>query len=82
MPPKIQLALDLLDANKAFAIALFAAPYVDIIEAGTPLIKSVGIGIVTRLKNAFPDKIVLADTKTSDVGAFEANMAFMAGDIN
>jgi len=79
MPPKIQLALDLLDANKAFAIALFAAPYVDIIEAGTPLIKSVGIGIVTRLKNAFPDKIVLADTKTSDVGAFEANMAFMAG---
>jgi len=43
------------------------------------LIKSVGIRIVTRLKNAHPDKIVLADTKTSDVGAFEANMAFSAG---
>jgi len=79
MIPKIQLALDLLDGDKALAIAQAAAPYVDIIEAGTPLIKSVGIRIVTRLKNAHPDKIVLADTKTSDVGAFEANMAFSAG---
>jgi 3-hexulose-6-phosphate synthase len=76
---KIQLALDTLVADDALRLASLAAPYVDILEAGTPLIKSVGIGIVTRLKNAHPDKVVLADLKSSDVGAYEANMAFKAG---
>jgi len=76
---KIQLALDTLDAENALRLAALAAPHVDILEAGTPLIKSVGIGIVTRLKNAHPEKIVLADLKSSDVGAYEADMAFRAG---
>jgi len=76
---KIQLALDTLVADDALRLASLAAPYVDILEAGTPLIKSVGIGIVTRLKNTHPDKVVLADLKSSDVGAYEANMAFKAG---
>jgi 3-hexulose-6-phosphate synthase len=52
---------------------------VDILEAGTPLIKSVGINIVRKLKAAHPEKLVLADLKSSDVGAYEANMAFTAG---
>ena len=77
--PKIQLALDTLDADHALELARLAAPYVDILEAGTPLIKSVGIGIVSRLKSAHPDKTVLADLKSSDVGAYEAEMAFRAG---
>lgn len=76
---KIQLALDTLVAEDALRLASLAAPYVDILEAGTPLIKSAGIGIVTRLKNAHPDKVILADMKTSDVGAYEAGMAFKAG---
>ncbi len=77
--PKIQLALDTLDFDHALHLASLAAPFVDIIEAGTPLIKSVGISIVTRLKAAHPDKIILADLKSSDVGAYEAEMAFKAG---
>jgi 3-hexulose-6-phosphate synthase len=77
--PKIQLALDTLDGNLALELARQAAPYVDILEAGTPLIKSVGIHIVTQLKAAHPEKIVLADLKSSDVGAYEAAMAFRAG---
>jgi 3-hexulose-6-phosphate synthase len=76
---KIQLALDTLDGAHALELARRAAPWVDILEAGTPLIKSVGIGIVTRLKDAHPDKLVLADLKSSDVGAYEAEMAFNAG---
>lgn len=76
---KMQLALDTLDGEKALELASLAAPYVDILEAGTPLIKSVGINIVTRLKSTHPDKIVLADLKSSDVGAYEAEMAFRAG---
>ena len=77
--PKIQLALDTLDGDHALELANLAAPYVDILEAGTPLIKSVGIGIVTKLKAAHPEKTVLADLKSSDVGAYEADMAFRAG---
>lgn len=76
---KLQLALDTLNGEEALELACLAAPYVNILEAGTPLIKSVGIGIVTRLKAAHPDKIVLADLKSSDVGAYEAEMAFRAG---
>jgi len=77
--PKIQLALDTLSAETALELARLTAPYVDILEAGTPLIKSAGIGIVSRLKIAYPDKLVLADLKSSDVGAYEAAMAFRAG---
>lgn len=76
---KLQLALDTLDGEEALKLASLAAPYVNILEAGTPLIKSVGINIVTRLKSAHPDKIILADLKSSDVGAYEAGMAFRAG---
>ncbi len=77
--PKIQLALDTLSAETALELARLTASYVDILEAGTPLIKSAGIGIVSRLKIAHPDKLVLADLKSSDVGAYEAGMAFKAG---
>ena len=76
---KLQLALDTLDAEEALKLAGLAAPYVDTLEAGTPLIKSVGIGIVTKLKAQHPNKIILADLKSSDVGAYEAEMAFRAG---
>ena len=76
---KLQLALDTLDGEEALRLASLAAPFVQILEAGTPLIKSVGIRIVTELKTAHPDKIILADLKSSDVGAYEAEMAFRAG---
>lgn len=76
---KLQLAMDTLDGEQAMRLAACTAPFVDILEAGTPLIKSVGIGIVRKLKSAYPDKLVLADLKSSDVGAYEANMAFIAG---
>ena len=76
---KLQLAMDTLDGDEALGLAASIAPYADIIEAGTPLIKSVGINIVKKLKSIYPEKIILADLKSSDVGAYEANMAFTAG---
>lgn len=76
---KLQLAMDTLDCNEALRLAECTAPFVDILEAGTPLIKSVGINIVRKLKSVHPEKLVLADLKSSDVGAYEANMAFTAG---
>ncbi len=77
--PKLQLAIDTLDWDRALQLAAACAPYVDILEAGTPLIKSVGIRIVSRLKAEHPAHLVLADLKSSDVGGYEANMAFTAG---
>ena len=76
---KLQLAMDTLDGDEALKLAASIAPYADILEAGTPLIKSVGISIVQKLKSSHPGKIILADLKSSDVGAYEANMAFTAG---
>ncbi|WP_086477835.1 MULTISPECIES: 3-hexulose-6-phosphate synthase [Arenibacter] len=76
---KLQVAIDLLKIEDAIALATKVAPYVDIIELGTPLIKSEGLAGVRKMKDAFPDKLVLADFKTADAGELEANMAFGAG---
>ncbi|MEM3030611.1 MAG: 3-hexulose-6-phosphate synthase [Candidatus Micrarchaeia archaeon] len=76
---KLQLALDFVDAERALAIVREAAPFIDIIEAGTPLIKSAGIGIVRRLKKMFPGKKIAADLKIMDVGGVETEMAAKAG---
>lgn len=76
---KLQVAIDLLNTEDAIALATKVAPYIDIIELGTPLIKSEGLRAITAMKNAFPDKKVFADFKTADAGALEAEMAFKAG---
>lgn len=76
---KLQVAIDLLTTEDAIALATKVAPYIDIIELGTPLIKSEGLAVITAMKKAFPDKIVFADFKTADAGELEADMAFKAG---
>jgi 3-hexulose-6-phosphate synthase len=76
---KLQFAIDTLTTEKALELAAAAAPHVDILELGTPLIKSEGLSAVTAIKNAHPDKIVFADLKTMDAGELEADIAFSAG---
>lgn len=76
---RIQVALDLADMEQALQIAQVVSSFVDILEAGTPLIKSVGLEVVRRLRAAHPDKLIVADMKSTDVGAFEADLAFRAG---
>ena len=76
---KLQVAIDILKIEDAIALATKVAPYVDIIELGTPLIKSEGLSGIRKMKDAFPDKLVLADFKTADAGELEADMAFGAG---
>ncbi len=79
MRPKLQVALDLSEARQALRLARLVKPYIDIIEAGTPLIKALGLKIVTQLKKHFPDRLLVADMKTADVGALESRLAFRAG---
>ncbi|MDQ1085492.1 3-hexulose-6-phosphate synthase [Siphonobacter sp. SORGH_AS_1065] len=76
---KLQVAIDLLTTQDALALAAKVAPYVDIIELGTPLIKAEGLKVVTAMKEAHPDKLVFADMKTADTGFLEAEIAFQAG---
>lgn len=76
---KLQVAVDLLTTADALALTNKVAPYVDIIELGTPLIKSEGLRAISAIKAAHPDKEVFADLKTADAGFLEADIAFAAG---
>jgi len=70
--------LDLINGHRAIQIAKEAIEGgADWLEAGTPLIKAEGMNIIRELKK-FNKKIV-ADMKTIDVGAIEAEMAAKAG---
>jgi 3-hexulose-6-phosphate synthase/6-phospho-3-hexuloisomerase len=80
MKPVLQIALDLLNADRAVAIAKDAVKGgADWLEAGTPLIKSEGMDIVRQLRERFPGKTIVADMKTMDTGALETEMAAKAG---
>ncbi|MFX1516492.1 MAG: 3-hexulose-6-phosphate synthase [Promethearchaeota archaeon] len=77
---KLQIALDLRDLDEAIKIAQKSAlGGVDWIEAGTPLIKSVGMESVTKLRKLFPHKTIIADLKTMDASYLETEMAALAG---
>lgn len=76
---RLQFAMDTLSTESALELAGKAAPYVDILELGTPLIKSEGLSAITAIKSAHPDKTVFADLKTMDAGELEAEIAFTAG---
>lgn len=76
---QLQVAMDVLTTEAALELAAKVAPHVDILELGTPLIKSEGLSAITAIKQAHPEKIVFADLKTMDAGELEAEIAFAAG---
>lgn len=76
---KLQISFDLIDLDKAIAIGSEVAQYADIIEVGTVLIYHHGIAAVQRFKDAFPDKIIFADTKIVDRGKEVAELFAQAG---
>jgi 3-hexulose-6-phosphate synthase len=52
---------------------------VDWIEVGTGVIKEYGMSIIREMKNAYPQKMIVADMKTCDAGKHEAVQAFESG---
>ena len=74
---KLQVALDIIDLKKALSVAEKVGKYVDIIELGTPLIKSAGAGAAKKFKKF--KKLIVADFKVMDTGFLEAEMAFKSG---
>jgi 3-hexulose-6-phosphate synthase len=75
---RLQVALDFENLQNALQVAEQVAPFVDIMEVGTPLIKAEGIGAVKAIKKAYPEKAICADLKTADAGYLEVRMAALA----
>jgi 3-hexulose-6-phosphate synthase/6-phospho-3-hexuloisomerase len=77
---RLQVALDFVELPRALAVAEAAvAGGADCLEAGTPLIKSEGLDAVRKLRERFPDAVIVADLKTMDAGRIEAECAAKAG---
>lgn len=80
MRPILQVALDFIELERAIQAARESVDGgADWIEAGTPLIKSVGMDAVRALKKNFPKHIIVADMKTIDTGRIEVEMAAKSG---
>ena len=77
--PNLQVALDHLRIEDALKDALAVGNEVDIIEAGTILILNEGDKAIKCLRNVFPDKVVIADTKCADAGSTVAKNCKDAG---
>lgn len=73
---RLQLAID---AAEHFALIRPLAPYFDVIEIGTPVLKRFGIAAISTAIELSGGREVLADTKTADGGALEAAMVLGAG---
>ena len=77
---KVQVALDFVDLGRAMKVARAAVEAgAEILEAGTPLIKSEGLDAVRRLRSTFPHVRIVADMKTMDAGRIEMESAAKAG---
>ena len=76
---KLQLALDTLSIDQAIELVEKVGDQIDIIEAGTPFIMEEGLHIVRKLRERFPHKTILADTKIADGARLETAAAIRAG---
>jgi 3-hexulose-6-phosphate synthase/6-phospho-3-hexuloisomerase len=78
--PTMQVALDFVNLSQALRCAAEAyAAGARWLEAGTPLIKAEGLDAVRRLRDEFPDCVIIADMKVMDAGRVEVETAAQAG---
>lgn len=77
--PKLQVVLDQNNLEDALRIAIQAGPELDVVEAGTILQLQEGNAAVKCLKAAFPNKIIVSDTKCADAGKTVARNSKNAG---
>lgn len=75
---ELQLALDG-DLRSALETLSAIHPYIDIAEAGTPLVFREGMNALRRIREAHPQLTLAADLKIMDAGRAEADIAFSAG---
>lgn len=73
--PLLQLALDHTNLQAALHDVALLQDHVDIVEAGTILCLTEGLGAVKALRAQCPDKIIVADWKVADAGETLAQQA-------
>jgi 3-hexulose-6-phosphate synthase len=76
---KLQIAIDIGDAQTALQMVNEIHDVIDIVEIGTPLIVREGLLAVRLIKASYPDVAVTADLKIVDGGGVESADAFAAG---
>lgn len=76
---KVQLALDTRTVEEAVTAAASAAASIDVIEAGTVLVLSQGLGSIAALREAVPGLPIVADIRVARAGRKFAQLAFDAG---
>lgn len=76
-----QISVDVNTLEQGFSVATAAlAGGVNIVEMGTPLVKSQGVAnVVPAFRKRFPDALLLADMKTMDGGGGEARGVYAGG---
>ncbi|MBL8240501.1 MAG: orotidine 5'-phosphate decarboxylase [Bryobacterales bacterium] len=79
--PSFQISVDVGTLELGLAVANAGVlGGVDIIEMGTPLLKTQGVAnVVPAFRKRFPDALLLADMKTMDGGGGEARSVFAGG---
>ena len=79
----LQVALDYTDASSALHLASLLRRELGaegwLAEAGTPLVKAEGVGVVSLLRSVVDPVPVVADMKTADTGSLEAGLALGHG---
>ena len=73
--PKLQLALDYVSLKEPLEMVEKVESEVDIIEAGTPLIKAVGMQSILKGLSEKTKKPIVADLKAADVADIEFQVA-------
>jgi 3-hexulose-6-phosphate synthase len=79
MKPKLQVALDTQDLDRALDIAAQTRGVANRIEVGTPLLRTYGIRAIEAVRKNFSEAEVVADSKTMDCGESETAQAIEAG---
>lgn len=76
---KLQVALDRISLEQAEILTTQLAPYADIIELGTSLVKDYGNLAISTIKARCQNAVLLVDSKTIDEGAYEFHQGFKYG---
>ena len=79
MKPLLQVALDYLDLDPALEMIKKIESEIDLIEAGTPLIKAEGLKQTFESFQKFTKKPLIADLKAADVADIEFTLASDCG---
>ncbi len=77
--PMLQVAMDTKDLDSALKVTRLVYDVVDIIEVGTILCLTEGLGAVKTIKTLYPDNLVLADVRIAEAGALISKMVFDVG---